>query len=140
MNHKLCIVISTSLKVFKTFVDELSFEQKKILKNEIPPDLIQTSDSSWHDCPDTARSTASYVTFHRGGIIDFSSCLPAPVSLSSMEAETVAASLACAAVTHYRYLEDEIINIGKMNFKLSDESKIPPSVILTQQLIIKVQC
>ena len=39
--------------------------------------------------------------------------------------------MACAAVTHYRYLEDEIINIGKMNFKLSDESKIPPSVILT---------
>ena len=45
--------------------------------------LMAFSDSSWKDCPDTGRSTGSYIIFYRGGPIDHVTHVPGPVAQSS---------------------------------------------------------
>ena len=42
--------------------------------------LMAFSDSSWKDCPDTGRSTGSYIIFYQGGPIDHGTHVPGPVS------------------------------------------------------------
>ena len=37
------------------------------------------SDSSWQDCPDTGRSTGSYIIFYQGGPIEHGTNVPGPV-------------------------------------------------------------
>jgi len=56
------------------------------------------ADSSWQDCPDSARSTGGYHNFMQGGIVDSAMTFPTPVALSSAEAEYNNASVAAAAV------------------------------------------
>ena len=51
------------------------------LKTEIQ--LMDFSDSSWQDCPDTLRSTGAYIIFYQGGPIDHVTHVPGPVSQSS---------------------------------------------------------
>ena len=45
--------------------------------------LMDFSDSSWQDCPDTGRSTGAYIIFYQGGPIDHGTHFPGPVSQSS---------------------------------------------------------
>ena len=45
--------------------------------------LMDFSDSSWQDCPDTGRSTGSYNIFYQGGPIDHGTHVPVPVAQSS---------------------------------------------------------
>ena len=45
--------------------------------------LIDFSDSSWQDCPDTGRSTGAYVIFYQGGTTDHGTHVPVPVARSS---------------------------------------------------------
>jgi hypothetical protein len=45
------------------------------------------SDSSWNDDQDSGRSTGCFIITYMGGIVDHSSNLPDPVTLSSAEAE-----------------------------------------------------
>ena len=47
--------------------------------------LMAFSDSSWQDCPDTGRSTGSYIMYYQGGPIDHGTHVPGPVSQSSAE-------------------------------------------------------
>ena len=42
--------------------------------------LIDFSDSSWQDCPETGRSTGEYIIFYQGGPIDHGTRVPGPVS------------------------------------------------------------
>ena len=49
--------------------------------------LMDFSDSSWQDCPDTGRSTGEYNIFYQGGPIDHGSHVPGPVDQSSAESE-----------------------------------------------------
>ena len=42
--------------------------------------LMDFSDSSWKDCPDTGRSTGSYIIFYQGGPIDHGTHVPGPVA------------------------------------------------------------
>ena len=42
--------------------------------------LIAFSDSSWQDCPDTGRSTGSYIIYYQGGPIDHGTHVPGPVA------------------------------------------------------------
>ena len=42
--------------------------------------LMDFSDSSWKDCPDTERSTGAYIIFYRGGKIDHGTHVPGPVA------------------------------------------------------------
>ena len=42
--------------------------------------LISFSDSSWHDCTDTVRSSGAYIIFYQGGPIDHETHVPVPVT------------------------------------------------------------
>ena len=50
--------------------------------------LMDFSDSSWQDCPDTGRSTGTYINFYQGGPIDHGTHVPGPVAQSSAESGT----------------------------------------------------
>ena len=45
--------------------------------------LMNVSDSIWKDCPDTGRSTGSYIIFYQGGTINHCTHVPEPVAQSS---------------------------------------------------------
>ena len=45
--------------------------------------LMDLSDFSWQDFPDTGRSTGSYIIFYQGGPIDNDTHVPGLVSKSS---------------------------------------------------------
>ena len=49
--------------------------------------LMDFSDSSWRDCPDTGRSTGAYIIFYQGGPIDHGTHVPGTVAKSSAESE-----------------------------------------------------
>ena len=67
--------------------------------------LIGFSDSSWHDCSDTGHSTTGYKIFYRGTIVDSNSSMPTPISMSTAEAEYMAAALCCMTLAHFRSLQ-----------------------------------
>lgn len=48
-----------------------------------------------------------------------------------MESEYVGASIACIAVTHYRFLDDEIANLGARGYNWAKENHLSPSVVMT---------
>ena len=73
-------------------------------------DLMNFSDSSWQDCPDTGRSTGSYITFYQGGPIDYVTHVPGPVAEPSAESEHNAACTAGMALAHFRMLIHELLN------------------------------
>ena len=66
--------------------------------------FMDFSHSSWQDCPDTGRSTGSYIIFYQGGPIDHGTHVPVPVSQSSAESEYNAACTAGMALAHFRML------------------------------------
>ena len=68
------------------------------------------SDSSWQDCPETCRSTGSYIIFYQGGIIDHGTNVPKPVSQSSAEIEYNASCTSGMALAHFRMLIHELLN------------------------------
>ena len=65
--------------------------------------LMDFSDSSWQDCPDTGRSTGSYIIFYQGVTIDHGIHIPGPVS-QQIEESTVGMALA-----HFRVLIHELL-------------------------------
>ena len=42
--------------------------------------LMDFSDSSWQDCPETGRSTGAYIIFYQGGPINHGTHIPGPVA------------------------------------------------------------
>ena len=71
---------------------------------------MDSSDSSWQDCPDTGRSTGEYIIFYQGGPIDHGTHVPVPVARSSAESEYNAAFTAGMALAHFRMLIHELLN------------------------------
>ena len=49
--------------------------------------LMDFSDSSWQDCPDTGRSIGAYIIFYQGKPIDHGTHVPGSVAQSSEESE-----------------------------------------------------
>ena len=72
--------------------------------------LIELSDSSWQDCPDTGRSKGAYIVFYQGGPIDHGTNVPEPVAQSSSESDYNAAYTVGMALTHFRMLINELLN------------------------------
>ena len=72
--------------------------------------LMPFSDFSWKYCPDTGRSTGSYIIFYQGGPIDHGTHVPGPVVQSSSESEYNAACTAGMALAHFRMLVHEFLN------------------------------
>ena len=52
--------------------------RQAIIKTE--NQLMDFSDSSWQDFPDTGRITGSYIIFYQGGMIDHGTHVPGPVA------------------------------------------------------------
>ena len=72
--------------------------------------LMDFSDSSWQDCPDTGRSTGAYIIFYQGGPIYHGTHVPVPVAQSSAESEYNSACTAGMALAHFRMLIHELLN------------------------------
>ena len=72
--------------------------------------LMAFSDSSWQDCPDTGRSTGSYIIFYQDGTIDHGTHVPGPVAQSSAESEYNAAYTAGISLAHFRMLIHDFLN------------------------------
>ena len=67
-------------------------------------------DSSWKNCPDTGRSTGSYIIFYQGGKIDHGTHVPGSVAQSNAESEYNTACTAGMALAHFRMLIHEYLN------------------------------
>ena len=72
--------------------------------------LMALCDSSWQDCPETGRSTGSYITLHQGGPIDHVTHVPRPFAQSSAESEYNTAFTAGMVLAHFRMLIHELLN------------------------------
>ena len=71
--------------------------------------LLDFSDSSWQDYPDTGISTGAYTIFYLGGPIDHGTHVPVPVAQSSAESEYNSACTAGMALVHFRMLIHELL-------------------------------
>ena len=71
--------------------------------------LMNFSDSSWKDCPDTERSIGAYIIFYQGGTIDHDTHVPILVAQVSAESEYNAACTAGMALSHFRMLINELL-------------------------------
>ena len=56
--------------------------------------------------------------------------MPIPVSMSTAEAEYMAAAICCMALAHFRSLEYDFNNLGKDNYNVNEESPNIPTVLL----------
>ena len=72
--------------------------------------LMDFSDSSWQDCPETGRSTGAYIIFDQGGPIDHGTHVPGPVAQSTAESEYNAACTAGMDLVYFRMLIHELLN------------------------------
>ena len=72
--------------------------------------LMDFSDSSWQDFPDTGRSTGAYIIFYKSGTIDHGTHVPGPVAQSSAEIEYNEACTAGMSLAHFRMLVHEFLN------------------------------
>ena len=72
--------------------------------------LMDFSDSSWLDCPDTGIITGAYIIFYLGGPTDDFTHVIGPVSQSSSESEYNAACTAGMDLAHFRMLINELLN------------------------------
>ena len=96
------------LRFYHKFGDSPLHETlKQIDQNAVHP-LVGFQNSSWQDCPDTGRSTGSYINYVQGGAADFLSFLLAPVAVSSAESENNAGAVPSMAMSHLRMLWNEI--------------------------------
>ena len=72
--------------------------------------LMDFSDSSWKDCPDTGRSTGAYIIFYKSGPIDHVTHVTGPVAQSSTEIEHNAACTTGMDLAHFSILIRKLLN------------------------------
>ena len=77
--------------------------------------LMDFSDSSWQDCPDTGRSTVAYIIAYQCEPIDYSTHVPGPVAQSSAESEYNSACTAGMALAHFRMLIRELYSLSALD-------------------------
>ena len=78
--------------------------------NKTKNHLLAFSDSSWQDCPETGRSTWSYIIFYKGGPIDHGTHFQVPVAQFNAESEYNTAWNIGVALSHFRMLIHELLN------------------------------
>jgi hypothetical protein len=71
--------------------------------------IIQFTDSSFQDCPDTSRSTGGYLTFMQGGVIEAVSTMSELVSQSTCEVEYCMASLTVMSGSYIKKVFTEML-------------------------------
>ena len=72
--------------------------------------LMDFSDYSCQDCPDTGRSTGAYIIFYQGGTIDYGTHIPESVAESSAESEYNSVCTEGMALANFRMLIHELLN------------------------------
>ena len=72
--------------------------------------LMVFSDYSWQDCPQTGRSTGSYIVFYQGWPIDHVTHFPGPVAQCSTEIEYNVAFTTGMSLAYFRMLIHELLN------------------------------
>ena len=70
--------------------------------------IINVSDSSFQDCPDSSKSTGGYIIMMRGGVVDAASQMPSIITHSTGEAEYCQGALALLAASHVRKVYNEL--------------------------------
>ena len=96
-------------------------------------DLIIFSDASWQDCPDTGRSTVSYMIFYNGALIEANSTMLTPIAMSTSEAEYMAACSATMATAHIRMLLYDMMFLGtSKQWRRESTQRLPttPTVLM----------
>ena len=92
--------------------------------------LVTFSDASWQDCPDTGRSTTGRISFINGGMVDHASHVPAPVAMSTGEAEYLGAGNACMSAAHLRMLIYDLQHLGTRRHTYENHDQIPPALVI----------
>ena len=72
--------------------------------------LMDFFDSIWQDCPETGRSTVTFIILYQGGKIDHVTHVPRPVAQSIAEIYYNAAFTAGMALAHFRMLIHNVLN------------------------------
>jgi hypothetical protein len=75
---------------------------------QLDPFFITITDSSWGDC-DNQRSTGCYLVLFQGGLVDYSSFVPTPITLSSAEAEINAMTVGSMASSFLRQVICDVL-------------------------------
>jgi hypothetical protein len=70
--------------------------------------IINASDSSFQDCPDTSKSTGGYIIMMRGGVVDAASQMPSLITHSTGESEYCHGTNALMAANHIRKVYNEL--------------------------------
>ena len=84
--------------------------------------LMDFSDSSWQDFPNTGRITGAYIIFYQGGPIEHGTHVPGPVAEYSAESENNTACTSGMALAHFSMLILELLN--------KDPDIVPEEVLL----------
>ena len=98
------------LKYYSDIKDSPLYDllRQAIIKTE--NQLMDFSNSSWKECPDTGRSTGTYIIFYQGGKIDHGTHFPGPVAQYSSESEYNTACTSGIDFKHFRMLINELLN------------------------------
>ena len=94
------------------YVDPTQSPLATLLKDaglsNIDPSFLTITDSSWGDCDDR-RSTGCYLVLLQGGLVDFSSFVPTPITMSSAEAEINAMTVGAMATNFLRQVICDVL-------------------------------
>jgi hypothetical protein len=63
---------------------------------------------TFHDCPDTSRSTGGYLILVQGGVVDVTSTMPQLIAYSTCEAEYCTGALATMVTTYIKKIYNEL--------------------------------
>lgn len=94
---------------------------------------------SWKDCPDTGRNISGLKIFVKGGLVYAQSTIPAPVALSSIEADYMGTCKLGAMVCHLRDLKYEFDKLGSDDYDMEGSTTSVPSILfIDSQAIVRM--
>ena len=109
LRHLQCHRNQGAIKFYSNTTQSPLYRYMNTTGNEIHANspIICFTDSSFQDCPDTARSTGGYLIFMQGAAIDAKSTMPTLISQSTCEAEYCMCALATMACYYVRKIYNE---------------------------------
>ena len=77
--------------------------------SQLDPTFLTITDSAWGDCDDR-KSTGCYMIFFQGGLVDFSSLVPTPITMPSAEAEINMMTVGAMATNYLRQVLCDVLH------------------------------
>ena len=100
--------------------------------SHLDPFFLMITDSSWGDCDD-GRSTGCYAALFQGGLVDHSSFVPTPITLSSAEAEINAMTVGTMSASFLRQvIMDVLYNDSSKPFSVPMLTDSQSGIFITQ--------